>query len=143
MRCVRCDEAEGCAGARQDLDARGEVVCQVVEPSGVEHGETFADAAIRELREETGLREAQVSGPISDRRFSLQLADGEHVFAIEQYFVVDAETDSISREGWTAEEIEVMAAHKWWSREELVTTTEIIYPDGLIEMLDEAGVFGA
>ena len=36
-----------------------------------------------------------------------------------------------------------MADHQWWSREELSSTTETIYPEGLIEMLDEAGVFGA
>jgi hypothetical protein len=36
-----------------------------------------------------------------------------------------------------------MADHQWWSREELSITTETIYPEGLIEMLDEAGVFGA
>lgn len=32
---------------------------------------------------------------------------------------------------------------EWWSREELSSTTETIYPEGLVEMLDEAGVFGA
>jgi hypothetical protein len=65
------------------------------------------------------------------------------VLAIEQYFVVNTDTESVSRHGWTAEEMEVMADHQWWSREELSITTETIYPEGLIEMLDEAGVFGA
>jgi 8-oxo-dGTP pyrophosphatase MutT (NUDIX family)/ribosomal protein S18 acetylase RimI-like enzyme len=109
---------------------------------GVEHGETFADAAIRELREETGIRNAQVSHPVGRREVPLQLPDGEHVLAVEQYFVVNAETESISHDGWTAEEMEVMADHKWWSREELSSTSETIYPEGLVEMLDGAGVFG-
>jgi 8-oxo-dGTP pyrophosphatase MutT (NUDIX family) len=108
---------------------------------GVEQGETFADAAIRELREETGIHEAKVSGPVGRREVLLQLPDGEHVLAVEQYFVVNTDTESISRDGWTAEEIEVMADHRWWSREELSITTETIYPEGLIAMLDEAGVF--
>nr|WP_028218669.1 NUDIX domain-containing protein [Paraburkholderia oxyphila] len=110
---------------------------------GVEHGETFADAAIRELREETGIRKAQVSQPVGRREVPLRLPDGEHVLAVEQYFVVDTDTESISRDGWTAEEREVMVDHHWWSREELSSTAETIYPEGLVEMLDSAGVFGA
>jgi hypothetical protein len=73
----------------------------------------------------------------------LLLPDGERVLAVEQYFVVNTDTESVSRDGWTAEEMEVMADHQWWSREELSSTTETIYPEGLIEMLDEAGIFGA
>ncbi|MEQ5840315.1 NUDIX domain-containing protein [Paraburkholderia acidicola] len=109
---------------------------------GVEQGETFMDAAIRELREETGIHEAHISGPVDRREVPLQLPDGERVLAVEQYFVVNTDTESISRDGWTADEIEVMADHRWWSREELSATTETIYPEGLIAMLDEAGVFG-
>jgi hypothetical protein len=73
----------------------------------------------------------------------LRLPDGECVLAVEQYFVVNTDTESISRGGWTAEEMQVMADHRWWSREELSSTTETIYPEGLVKLLDEAGVFGA
>lgn len=109
---------------------------------GVENGETYEDAAIRELREETGILVTKVSQPVGRREFYLQLADGEHVLAIEKYFVVVSATEFISRDGWTAEEREVMADHKWWSREELCGSTETIYPEGLTEILDAAGVFG-
>ena len=109
---------------------------------GVEHGESFADAAVRELREETGIHKAQVSQPVGQREVPLQLPDGEHVLAIEKYFVVDSDTESISRDGWTAEEMEVMENHKWWSRAELFSTNETIFPEGLVEMLDGADVFG-
>jgi len=93
---------------------------------GVENGETYEDAAIRELREETGILVKAVSRSMGRREFHLQLADGEHVLAIEKYFVVFSATESISRDGWTAEEMEVMADHKWWSRDELCRSTETI-----------------
>ncbi len=108
---------------------------------GVELGETFADAALREPREETGIRKAKLGEPVGRREVALQLADGECVIAVEQYFVVSTETEFISRDSWTAEEREVMVDHQWWSREELSSTSETIYPEGLIEMLDEAGIF--
>ncbi len=81
--------------------------------------------------------------PVGRREVPLQLPDGEHVLAVEQYFVVNTGAESISRDSWTPEEMEVMADYKWWSREELSSTTETIYPEGLVEMLDSAGVFGA
>ncbi|XOC99623.1 NUDIX hydrolase [Burkholderia sp. 22PA0106] len=108
---------------------------------GVEKGETFEDAALRELREETGICKAEISQPVGLREVPLLLPDGERVLAVEKYFVVDAETESISRDGWTASEREVMASYKWWSREELCSTADTIYPEGLVEMLDRAGVF--
>jgi len=109
---------------------------------GVEPGETFAEAATRELREETGIRAALVSPhPVGRREVALALPSGECVLAVEQYFVVVADAERISRDGWTGEEREVMADHGWWSREALCSTPETIYPEGLVEMLDEAGVF--
>ena len=109
---------------------------------GVEHGETFADAAMRELFEETGNHTAQIAGPVGVREVQLQLPDGEWVLAVEQYFVAHTRSEFISRDGWTAQEREVMAEHRWWSLDDLRSTTETVYPENLIEMLSEPGVFG-
>lgn len=102
---------------------------------GVEDGESFEQAAIRELREETGLRVDAVGEPVASREFVLQLINGERVMADERYFRVDVGDANLSRDGWTAEEIEVMAEHRWWSVEELAATSETVWPEDLIGML--------
>jgi hypothetical protein len=34
-----------------------------------------------------------------------------------------------------------MADHRWWSAEELRTTTDTVWPQGLVEMLEDVGAF--
>jgi 8-oxo-dGTP diphosphatase len=106
---------------------------------GVEEGETFEQAAIRELREETGIRVESVGPPVGQREFVLQLSDGEHVVADERFFRVEAKEATLSRDEWTPNEVEVMVAHRWWSKDELSQTSETVWPENLIEMLPEAG----
>ncbi|MGY3175455.1 DNA mismatch repair protein MutT [Pseudomonas sp. MWU12-2312b] len=105
---------------------------------GLEDGETFEAAAIRELFEETGMHVDAIGASAGQDRFSMMLPSGETVLAVEQYFVVHAEREPLTRDGWTAEEKRVMAEHKWWSIAELEQTTETVWPQGLIEMLRKA-----
>ena len=102
---------------------------------GLEDGETFEQAAIRELWEETGLRVGDVGPQVGQRMFVLQLPDGEHVMADERFFVVRAGSDAVSSERWTALEREVMTEHRWWSHADLAQCREVIFPENLLEML--------
>ena len=102
---------------------------------GVADGETFKQAAIRELEEETGIRVEDIGPAIGRREVVLQLPDGEFIMVDERYFLVKAENTGLSRDGWTAE---VMADHKWWSRDELAKTSSTIWPDNLLAMLESA-----
>jgi 8-oxo-dGTP diphosphatase len=108
-------------------------------PGGaVEEGETFEQAAIRELEEETGIR-VQAVGPEAGRReFVLQLPDGERVTSDERFFLVKIKDGaSLSRDGWTTHEAEVMVDHKWWSQEELSQTPATVWPENLLTMLSD------
>lgn len=69
------------------------------------------------------------------------LPSGETVFAVEQYFVVRAESQTLSSSEWTLHETQVMADHHWWSAHELRSTGETVWPEALVEMLVDAGVF--
>jgi 8-oxo-dGTP pyrophosphatase MutT (NUDIX family) len=55
---------------------------------GLDEEETFHAAAIRELREETGIQISTVAEPVAARKLELMLPSGETVIAVEQYFVV-------------------------------------------------------
>jgi 8-oxo-dGTP pyrophosphatase MutT (NUDIX family) len=102
---------------------------------GVEGGETFEQAAIRELEEETGIQVENVGPEVGRNEFVLQLPDGERVIADERFFLIKSKEKSPSRDGWTTQEAEVMADHKWWSQDELAQTSATVWPENLLAML--------
>jgi 8-oxo-dGTP pyrophosphatase MutT (NUDIX family) len=78
----------------------------------VDDGETFEQAAIRELWEVTGLRVAGVGPEIAQRRFVLELIGGERVLADERFFLVRTGFHVVSSGARTELEREVMAEHR-------------------------------
>ena len=107
---------------------------------GVKDGETFEQAAILELAEEAGICVEDIGPEVGWRKLVLQLPDGERVMADERFFLIKAKNASLSRVGWTAQEVEVMADHRWWSPDELAQTSATVWPENLVAMLKAAAI---
>lgn len=102
---------------------------------GLDNGESFADAARRELREETGFTVADIGSPVHERELFFDF-EREHFRQTEQFFVVHTERFTLDDRAWTDLERRSILGHRWWAAAELRATTETIYPENLIELLD-------
>ncbi|MEN4738757.1 NUDIX domain-containing protein [Pantoea agglomerans] len=99
---------------------------------GLEKYESFEQAAIRELFEETGLIRTLTGPQIASQNFTMMLPSGETVLAEERFFMIDANTVELDRSGWSSNEQEVIRDYHWWTIEELIHTNETIFPRDLI-----------
>lgn len=105
---------------------------------GLEHDESYEQAALRELREETGLVRMSAGPQIASKSFTMMLPGGETVLAEERFFIVNADKSDIDRSCWSSNEKQVIRDHHWWTLEELRQTSEIIFPLDLIINILEA-----
>tara|TARA_R110001592_G_scaffold27741_9_gene102508 strand:+ start:49329 stop:49820 length:492 start_codon:yes stop_codon:yes gene_type:complete len=106
---------------------------------GIEDGESEVEALRRELREELGLTEVKVGRRIGVREVQLDLPGIGAVLSHETYYVCRvSETPVLNREGLSEWERRVCKAIRWWSREELSETTEILRPAALPELVEHA-----
>lgn len=101
---------------------------------GLEEGETPEQAARRELAEETGLERDDFGAVVLQRTIEFEF-DGVVYEQSEDYFVVRAEQFALDTSRWSPIEVATVVEHRWWSLEELRTTQEQVYPEGLPELL--------
>ncbi|MFW3895256.1 NUDIX hydrolase [Pseudomonas bharatica] len=100
--------------------------------------ESFEDAAIRELHEETGIEVLSIGECIASYEFLWQMPDGEQVIAVERYYVVHSNDEYYSAVRWSEQEREVVCDVKWWSESELENCQDEMFPANLLTLFVQA-----
>ncbi len=101
---------------------------------GLEPGETSREAALREVKEETGLTLDTVSGPVYEQKMDFSF-EGVDMHQYEQFFVAHVNDFAITSDGWTDLEKRTMLESRWWSLDELEATDDVVYPEALARLV--------
>jgi 8-oxo-dGTP pyrophosphatase MutT (NUDIX family) len=104
---------------------------------GIEPGESPAEAASRELLEETGhvISPAGLGDPVAVNEGPWS-NEGHHFYTVHTYYfarVLSPTVDPTALEHYETEEWRL--GHRWWSAAELAATGERVFPPGLSGLL--------
>ena len=103
---------------------------------GLESGESFAEAAIREAKEELGIELTEVGEPLwtDSARFTMATLGSRPILQEECFFEIELD-------GWTTDVEGIEEFHReegilearYWTLEDLRATDDTVFPEGLAE----------
>jgi 8-oxo-dGTP pyrophosphatase MutT (NUDIX family) len=103
---------------------------------GLDEGETPAQGAARELREETGLKvEPDALGEPVHHETTEFSYDNRQYRQTQEFFVLRVPEWQVDTAGFDDAEQRTITDHRWWSAPELDAATEQIFPVGLADLL--------
>ena len=91
---------------------------------GLEPSETYEQAALRELWEETGLTGVEL-GPWVWSRTTVFKWRGVLYEAHEKFYLIRVQEHTVSLDGLDSVEVEEMTEHKWWAIEEILAAKDV------------------
>lgn len=102
---------------------------------GLEPGETYEQAGIREVQEETGLTLPALPPPFAFRRDTRTMAGTEYEF-VEQWHLVRVPEFTINTDGFNDAERATIQRHQWWTVNEMRATTDRLTPTTLADLME-------
>ena len=98
---------------------------------GVDADETFEQAALRELWEETSIRDVALGPWVWSYQRLLHFSSGRSLLFEERFYLVRVTAPQITFANLLPHEQNTHLAHRWWHWAEIASTTELFMPPHL------------